>query len=92
MKHNPDHVPEMEEDTKPLFLTRNFEGFFQYLDTLSFDGDERYCWRFYIEGFSFDDKYGHIKKWAGGYDLVSFNESDHVLVGEKFYSHKYWNH
>jgi hypothetical protein len=83
---------EMEEHSKPLFDTRDYHGYYQYLETWGQGEDENYCWRFYISGFTSDNQSGYILKWDKTHEIVSFDEHDSVLVNGKRYAHRYWNH
>jgi hypothetical protein len=86
------NVPEMEEATKPLFQSRNFQGYFQYLETFGTDDNGNYCWRFYISGFSSDNSDGYILKWDQTYEIIPIDQHDRILINGKYYRQRYWNH
>jgi hypothetical protein len=86
------NAPEMEEVTKPLFQTRNFLGYWQYLETFGNGDNENYCWRFYISGFTSDNTGGYILRWDQTYEIIPVDDHDRIFIGGKHYSHRYWNH
>lgn len=86
------NAPEMEEATMPLFQTRSFHGYYQYLETFGTGESVNYCWRFYITGFTSDNTHGYIYKWNGDYELIAIDDCDRILIAGKYYGHRYWNH
>ncbi len=92
MKKITTYIPEMDEDTKPLFQTREFHGYWQYLETFEFGSNENYCWRFYICGFNSDNSKCHILKWDQTEEIIPIDEHSRILVNSKRYHRRYWNH
>lgn len=77
---------------KPLFATRDFQGYFQYIEEFNLGDNIEYRWIFYICGFSPTGTMASVLKSDGTKDSVPIDEKDRILINGRLYVRNHWNH